>query len=95
MHSHQQQVKVIGANGQVSLGKEFAGKMVLVEQIDDGTWIIKCGEFIPDSEKWLHQGNHLAKIEKALDWAAHNKPSENFDDVLQGIENGINKNRSE
>lgn len=92
MPSYQQQVKVIGANGQVSLGKEFAGKMVLVDQMNDGTWIIKCGEFIPDSEKWLYHGNNLTKIEKAMDWAAQNKPSENFVEVLQGIENGINKN---
>ena len=55
MISHHAQVKVIGINGQVSLGKEFAGKMVVVEQVEKGTWIIKCGEFIPDSEKWLHQ----------------------------------------
>lgn len=87
-----QQVKVIGANGQVSLGKEFAGKMVMVDQLDDGTWIIKCGEFIPDSEKWLYRGNNLARIEKAIDWAAQNKTSENFDELLKGIENGINKN---
>jgi putative transposon-encoded protein len=44
MHIHQRQVKTIGSNGQISLGKEFAGKMVLVEQIEEGTWIIKCGE---------------------------------------------------
>ncbi len=62
--------------------------MVLIDQVDDGTWIIKCGEFVPDSEKWLHQGDNLAKIEKAIDWAVKNKPSENFDEMIQGRENG-------
>ena len=82
-----QQVKVIGANGQVSLGKEFAGKMVLIDQIEDGTWIIKCGEFVPDSEKWLYQGKNLEKIEKAVEWAVKNKPSEkNLDVFIQEIE---------
>lgn len=85
MHS---QVKIVGTNGQVSLGKEFAGKMVLVDQIDDGTWIIKAGKFIPDSEKWLYQGKHLSKLEKALDWAAKNKPKDNFDQILREIEDG-------
>ena len=60
-----QQVKIIGANGQVSLGKEFAGKMVLIDQVDASTWIIKSGEFIPDSEKWLHQAHNLSKLENA------------------------------
>ena len=91
MHTHQQQVKTIGSNGQVSLGKEFAGKMVLVEQIDEGTWIIKCGEFVPNSEKWLHQGHNMAKLEKAMDWAEQNKPSENFDQFIQGLDNDVNK----
>ena len=29
-------VKVIGQNGQISLGKEFAGRQVLVEQREPG-----------------------------------------------------------
>ena len=91
MHPHQQHVKTIGANGQLSLGKEFAGKMVLVEQIEEGTWIIKCGEFVPDSEKWLYRGNNSTKIETALEWAAKNKPLSNFDVLIKGIENDVNK----
>ncbi len=81
--STQAQVKIIGTNGQVSLGKEFAGKMVLIDQLDDGTWIIKAGKFIPASEKWLHHGDGMAKLEKALDWAAKNKPKDNFDQFIQ------------
>lgn len=88
MHTHPQ-VKIIGVNGQISLGKEFAGKMVMVEKIEASTWIIKCGEFIPDSEKWLYQRSNLAKMEQALDWASKNKPSENLDEVVSGIENAI------
>jgi len=83
-HSH---VKVVGSNGQVSLGKEFAGKMVLIDQIEEGTWIIKAGEFIPDSEKWLYQGNNLSKLEKALKWAEKNAPKDNFDQLVRKAEN--------
>ena len=79
------QVKTIGINGQVSLGKEFAGKMVLVDQISSDTWIIKSGTFIPDSEKWLHEKKHLTKLEKTLDWANENKPSDNFDQVFRKV----------
>lgn len=74
----QSAVKVIGANGQVSLGKEFAGKMILIEQISEGTWIIKSGKFIPDAEKWLHRAPDMTKLEKALAWAEKNEPTDNF-----------------
>ena len=89
--AHQQQVKTIGANGQLSLGKEFAGKMVLIDQIEDGTWIIKSGEFIPDSEKWLYKENNLTKVEEALEWASKNKPASNFDVLIQRLERDLNK----
>jgi hypothetical protein len=81
------QVKMVGTNGQISLGKEFAGKMVMVNQINEGIWIIKVGEFIPDSERWLHRGSNLSKLEKALKWAENNKPTDNFEKIAQKIDN--------
>lgn len=81
-----QQVKVIGSNGQLSLGKEFAGRMVLINQLANGTWIIKTGEFIPDSEKWLHQKDTLVKLDKALVWAETNKPKGNFAEIVEKID---------
>lgn len=47
-------MKVVGVNGQISLGKALAGKIVSIEQIDKSTWVIKSGEFIPDSQKQPH-----------------------------------------
>jgi len=82
-----QQVKVIGGNGQLSLGKEFAGQMVLINQLDNGTWLIKTGEFIANSEKWLYQGDSLVRLDKALSWAAKNKPTDNFDEIAKKVEN--------
>jgi hypothetical protein len=79
------QVKVIGNNGQVSLGKEFAGKMVLIDQINEGTWIIKSGAFMPDTEKWLHQEPHRQKLDQALKWAEKNEPVDNFDELAKNI----------
>jgi len=92
MHAH---VKIVGNNGQLSLGKELAGKMVLIDQVDEGTWIIKSGEFIPDSEKWLHQAPHSQKLDHALQWAKNNPPVDNFDQLIQDKEDGANKNRHE
>jgi hypothetical protein len=89
------QVKVVGTNGQLSLGKQFAGKMVRIDQVDEGTWLIKSGEFMPDSEKWLHTPESIAKLEKALAWSEKNAPQDNFEQQIKGLERGSNKNRSQ
>ena len=86
------QVKVVGINGQISIGKDLAGKMVVIDQLDEGTWIIKTGEFIPDSEKWLYQGNSISKLEKALDWSEKNPPIDNFNEFAGNIDDEPNKN---
>ena len=42
------------AKGRVCLGKGFAGQLVLVEQIEEGTLKITKGAVIPARELWLH-----------------------------------------
>ena len=81
-----QSIKTIGANGQLSLGKAFAGKTVAVEQLDDNTWVIKSGEFVPESEKWLHKKEQEEKLLKSLNWTKNNKPKDNFANVAKSIE---------
>jgi len=68
-------VKTIGASGQISLGKEYAGRNVLIEQTDPGVWVIKLGEFIRDSEKWLHRGDLKESLDEAVAWAEKNPPN--------------------
>ena len=46
-------VKVVGANGQITLGKHYAGRQVLVEQREPGVWIVRTATAIPDNERWL------------------------------------------
>lgn len=55
-------LKVIGSNGQISLGKQFAGRQVLVEEQEPGVWLVRTATVIPDNERWLHQG------QAATDW---------------------------
>lgn len=87
-----QYVKIIGANGQLSLGKAFAGKMVLIDQLDDGSWVIKPGNFIPDAEKWLYQTNNLAALEKGLAWAEKNQSVDNFEELATRLKNDQHQN---
>ena len=61
--------------------------MVLIDQLDNGTWLIKKGHFIADSEKWLYEDNGVGRLDKALSWAAKNNPRDNFEELVKKIEN--------
>jgi hypothetical protein len=77
-----QAIKRIGASGQISLGKEFAGRTVLVNSPEPGVWLIKTAQTIPDSELWLHQPEAAAQLDRAM--AAMDQPPEAADlDALE------------
>jgi hypothetical protein len=77
-------VKVVGANGQISLGKQFAGRQVLVEEREPGVWIVRTATVIPDNERWLHQPRGATDLQAALAWAgAHPASDAQTDDVLK------------
>ena len=67
-------IKTIGRSGQIALGKEYAGRSVLVDQLEPGVWIIKLGEFLPDSERWLYDTQAQHEVEEAITWAERNPP---------------------
>jgi len=62
-------VKSVGASGQISLGKEFAGRQVLVDCPAKGVWIIRTATIIPDHEEWLHEVQTKSSLKKAVVWA--------------------------
>ncbi len=69
-------VKTIGRSGQIALGKEFAGQQVLVDQVEPGVWVVKLGEFVPDSERWLFNDRVSNDLVEAIQWAETNPPGE-------------------
>lgn len=69
-------VKVVGANGQISLGKQFAGRQVLVEEQEAGVWLIRTATVVPDNERWLHAPAAASDLNNALAWAAQNTPDD-------------------
>ena len=64
------EIKTVGASGQISLGKQYAGRTVMVDQVADGVWTIKTAQVIPDDELWLHTPEVRASLDRALDWSA-------------------------
>ncbi|MDG4584594.1 MAG: hypothetical protein P9E67_11015 [Candidatus Competibacter sp.] len=82
-------VKVIGTNGQISLGKQYAGRQVLVEEPEPGVWLIRTATVIPDNERWLHTPQAAADLERALAWAQANPPTDaHLDATLERLRDG-------
>ncbi len=80
-------IKTVGTSGQISLGKEYAGRHVLVEQVETGVWIIKVGDFIPENERWLHRLDISKDLDEAIEWAEKNPPKpSNVDDLERSID---------
>jgi hypothetical protein len=69
-------VKVVGANGQISLGKQFAGRQVLVEEREPGVWLVRTATVVPDNEQWLQEPRAAADLQEALAWARANPASD-------------------
>lgn len=69
-------VKVVGSNGQISLGKQFAGRQVLVEEQEPGVWLVRTATVIPDNERWLHQQAVASSLNEAMEWAQQHPASD-------------------
>jgi len=80
----QPSVKIIGTNGQISLGKQFAGRQVLVEEQEPGVWLVRTASVIPDNERWLHQTQAATDLQNALAWSQANPPVDANVDTLIG-----------
>jgi hypothetical protein len=75
-------VKVVGTNGQISLGKQFAGRQVLVEEREPGVWLVRTATVLPDNESWLHQPKAAVALQKAMAWAQNNAPGDTSVDAV-------------
>ena len=87
--SAKESIKVIGASGQISLGKEYAGRTVLVEEREPGVWHIRTARVVPDNERWLTP-EAREKIVRAVAWAEQNPgratTPEEFEALVQKLQ---------
>ena len=82
-------VKVVGANGQITLGKQYAGRQVLVEVSEPGVWIVRTATVIPDNERWLHQSAAAADLQAAMAWSVTHPPGDaDLEDTLKRLGHG-------
>jgi hypothetical protein len=70
-------VKQVNKQGQISIGKKYAGKKVRVDEYPDGTVVLEPVEIISEFEMRLLKNKAFQGRLKAFDrWEADNKPSE-------------------
>ena len=70
------QVKVVGKSGQISLGKQFAGQQMLIEEVEPGEWRIRAAVVVPRGQVWLHTEAMQTRLAKSLDRVQTTAPKE-------------------
>ncbi len=70
-------VKQVNKQGQISIGKKYAGKKVQIDEYPDGTIILEPVEIFSEFEITLLKNKAYQERLKAFDrWEADKKPSE-------------------
>ncbi len=88
-----QEIKTVAKNGQIVIGRRFAGKKVQINELDDGSLIVRAIAVIPENELWLYKGDNIDRINKSLEWIKANPRKDNFDEIVTKMEDECNKNR--
>jgi hypothetical protein len=68
------EIKRVGQSGQISVGRELAGKLLRLEQLDDGKLLLTPVVDVPESQLWTLSEPHKSRIERGLAWAATTTP---------------------
>jgi hypothetical protein len=79
------EIRTVNVHGQICIGREFAKQQVQVLKQEDGTLLIKRGQFVPDNEKWLHQGDNIERLNKAVTNSLGKPRSDNFEEIKKRI----------
>ncbi len=79
------EVRKVSSKGQLTLPKEFAGKLVCVERLSESVVQIKAGKFVPDSEVLFHMQKYKKRLKKFDQWMDKHEPSEtNLEELIRG-----------
>jgi hypothetical protein len=69
-------LKMVGTSGQLSLGKQYAGRYFEVETQPDGGILLKPMRAIPEADAWLYTPEMRERLAQAEAWMAENPPRE-------------------
>ncbi len=72
----QREIKRVGESGQISVGRELAGKLLRVERLDDGRLVLTPVVDVAEHQLWTLREPDKSRIERGLSWAAVHTPKE-------------------
>lgn len=72
------EIKRVGQSGQISIGRQLAGKLLRLEQLEDGRLMLTPVVDVPESQLWTLSEPHKSRIERGLAWAGA-KPAKETD----------------
>jgi hypothetical protein len=70
------EVRKVSSKSQVTLPKEFAGKLVSIDKIAKGVLQIKIGQFVPDSERKFHSREYQKRLDRFDKWMDQREPED-------------------
>lgn len=76
LRTRSSELKTVGKSGQISLGKNYAGKTLRLERFEDGRIVLTTVAMVPESQLWTLAEPHRSRIARGLAWAAETGPKE-------------------
>lgn len=73
MGAKQAKLLMVPPNGQISIGKSWAGRQILVEEVGNNEIRILSGEFVPDSQKKFHTNEARESLNAFNQWESGKK----------------------
>jgi len=70
------EIKVVGRSGQISLGKRYAGKVLQLQYLEEGSILLTSVAVVPESQLWTLQEPDRSRIARGLAWAAEHPAQE-------------------
>ena len=67
-------VLTVPSNGQISIGKTWAGRQVQIEEVDDHKILITSGAFIPADQETFYTKKAEARLNDFNEWSSKNPP---------------------
>src|SRR6185295_3964936 len=81
------EIKVVGKSGQISLGKDYAGKILSLQRKADGSILLTAVAMVPENQLWTLEEPHRTAIAEGLAWAAKTPTAEtDVDEFIERIE---------
>ena len=78
------ELKRVGQSGQISVGRELAGKLLRLEQLESGQLLLTPVVDVPESQLWTLSEPHKSRIERGLAWATKTPAKETAVATLVG-----------